>query len=223
VYFNPDMFVEQRKRAGGAGRAPRGGGEVRGARTEEVLRGRVDRILRDYGVVSLFDVEVNGTEVLEAKLTLNESAWAARRKFDGFSVLIAAPNLARTPAECVEEYRKRDQIERDFRTIKSVVELRPVHHRTDAKVRAHVTLCVLAMLLHRLLEHHLANASLEISGVAAIAQLALCHLNHVGTSTSTGTTHTVTKVQDDVRALLRSLELEQLVEDEHVRTRIVHR
>lgn len=39
-------------------------------------------------------------------------------------------------------YRAKDVIERDFRLIKDVVELRPIYHHIYAKVRAHLGCCV---------------------------------------------------------------------------------
>jgi hypothetical protein len=225
VYFNPDMFVEQRLRAQAeVAEVLAAVDAVRPGTDEGVLRGRIDRILREHSMLSLFDIDVARTDGrLVATLTMKEAEWALRRRFDGFSVLIASPTLAGTPEQLVAMYRTRDQIERDFRIIKSVVELRPVHHRTDAKVRAHVTICVLATLLHRLLEHHLAAARAEVSAVAAIAQLGLCHINRIRSETNTAVVHTVTQVQDDVRKLLGSLDLERLVDDDYVGATIVPR
>jgi len=47
--------------------------------------------------------------------------------------------------ELCRTYRAKDAVETDFQVIKSLIKLRPVRHRTDAKVRAHVTLCMLAL------------------------------------------------------------------------------
>ena len=43
-------------------------------------------------------------------------------------------------------------MERAFRTLKTTLELRPVYHRKDERIRSHVTLCWLALLLVRLAE-----------------------------------------------------------------------
>lgn len=225
VYFNPQTFVEQRLRANAQLAEVRAAvAEVGPAATEGALRGRIHRILRDHAMLSLFDIEVAATEGgLVATLKLQEADWNRRRKFDGFSLLIASPLLPGTPSELVAMYRMRNQIERDFRTIKSVVELRPVHHRTDPKVRAHVTICVLATLLHRLLDHHLAVAGSGTSAVAAIAQLALCHVNRIRTGTSPTLLHTATQINDDVRKLLGGLDLTSLVDDAHIGATITPR
>ncbi|KLU62249.1 hypothetical protein CEB3_c12930 [Peptococcaceae bacterium CEB3] len=44
------------------------------------------------------------------------------------------------------------EVERAFRTLKTTLELRPVYHRKDDRICAHVLLCGLALLLVRLAE-----------------------------------------------------------------------
>lgn len=52
-------------------------------------------------------------------------------------------------------YREKDIVEKDFQVIKSVLEIRPIRHRSDEKVKAHVTICMLALLLERILRKNL--------------------------------------------------------------------
>lgn len=50
-----------------------------------------------------------------------------------------------TPADAVRHYKKLSRVERAFRTIKtSDLQVRPIHHRLEDRVRAHIFLCVLA-------------------------------------------------------------------------------
>jgi hypothetical protein len=44
------------------------------------------------------------------------------------------------------------EVERDWRDLKQVIDLRPVYHRKEDRSRAHVVLCWLALLLVRLIE-----------------------------------------------------------------------
>ena len=47
--------------------------------------------------------------------------------------------------EAVAGYKSLQQVEKAFRNMKTVVlELRPVYHKTDARIRAHIFLCMLA-------------------------------------------------------------------------------
>ena len=49
-------------------------------------------------------------------------------------------------------YKQLLQVERGWRDMKSVLDLRPVHHRLEERIRAHVILCWLALLLIRIIE-----------------------------------------------------------------------
>jgi len=49
-------------------------------------------------------------------------------------------------------YKQLHDVERGFRTLKSDLELRPVYHRRSDRIRAHVLLCWLALLLIRIVE-----------------------------------------------------------------------
>jgi len=50
-------------------------------------------------------------------------------------------------------YKQLMDVERAFRTLKSQLDLRPVYHRLEERIRAHVLLCWLALLLVRIIEN----------------------------------------------------------------------
>ena len=51
-------------------------------------------------------------------------------------------------AKVVATYKSLANVERDFRSIKSIdLDLRPIHHFTETRVRAHVFICMLAAYL----------------------------------------------------------------------------
>ena len=73
----------------------------------------------------------------------------AEAHLDGIYVLrtsVHADTL--DPAGIVESYKNLANIERDFRIIKTDdLDLRPIHHRLDDRVKAHVLICLLACYL----------------------------------------------------------------------------
>jgi transposase len=126
----------------------------------------------------------------------------ARR--DGVTVLIAHPNVAYTVEEAIQAYRQKDVVEADFRTIKSVLDLRPVHHWKDEKVAAHVTICMLALLVERLLEARLgahddltlprtASALLEELEEVQLHRVVVNRKNHGGPTRATRRTKHLAK------------------------------
>jgi transposase len=57
-----------------------------------------------------------------------------------------------TPEDVALGYKQLLEVERAFRTLKTTLELRPIYHRKDERIEAHVFLCFLALLLVRIAE-----------------------------------------------------------------------
>jgi transposase len=85
------------------------------------------------------------------RLLINRAAIRAEERLDGKYLLSTSdPDLS---AEDVAlGYKNLLEAERGFRDLKSTLELRPVFHRLEPRIRAHVLLCWLALLLVRAAE-----------------------------------------------------------------------
>jgi hypothetical protein len=92
-------------------------------------------------------------------------------RYDGKWVLRTNTDLP--AAEVAEQYKNLWRIERAFRTLKSPLEIRPLYHWTERRVRAHVAVCVLAYGMLRVVERLVDKAALGMSGQEALAKLAL--------------------------------------------------
>jgi len=75
-----------------------------------------------------------------------EEAIAAEAKLDGIYVIRTSEPAERfSAAGTVRTYKSLSQVERAFRCLKGIdVLVRPIRHRTQARVPAHIFLCVLA-------------------------------------------------------------------------------
>jgi hypothetical protein len=73
--------------------------------------------------------------------------------------------------EAVGAYKELDTVESGFRDLKHVIEMRPVYHKTDDRIKAHIFVATLALFLKRSLEHQLAPVLPELSGTEAIAAM----------------------------------------------------
>lgn len=102
--------------------------------------------LKRYRVKKHFEVTISDTSFGYVRKTDQIAAEAA---LDGFYVLrtsVEAEALA--PAEVVHAYKGLEEVERAFGTFKGPeLEIRPIHHRLEDRVRAHVLLCMLAYYL----------------------------------------------------------------------------
>lgn len=84
-------------------------------------------------------------------LRLDAAAVKAEQRLDGKYLLRSSdPTL---PAEDIAlGYKQLLEIERGWRDMKSTLDLRPVYHRREDRIRAHILLCWLALLLIRVAE-----------------------------------------------------------------------
>jgi hypothetical protein len=91
-------------------------------------------------------------EATGGELRIDRAKVAADARYDGKYVLMTN-ELDLPPEELVLGYRDLWKAERAFRSMKSLLDLEPVQHRTPERITAHVHLCVLAHLLTRVAEN----------------------------------------------------------------------
>jgi Transposase DDE domain len=85
-------------------------------------------------------------------LRVDKSKARAEENLDGKYLLRCAdPQLS--PEDIAAGYKQLLEVERSWRDMKSVLDLRPVYHRLEERIRAHVLLCWLALLLIRVAEN----------------------------------------------------------------------
>jgi len=75
------------------------------------------------------------------------------------------PNVSALDAVAI--YKDLSEVERAFRGLKDVIEMRPVYHRKPDRVRAHIFVASLAFLLNRALEKKLKSTAIDISSEEA--------------------------------------------------------
>ena len=76
-----------------------------------------------------------------------------------------------TALDAVAMYKQLTEVERGFRRLKDVLSLRPVYHRVEPRVRAHVFVAALGLLLQTLLQRHLDDSGVEMSAEHALQAL----------------------------------------------------
>ena len=99
-------------------------------------------------------------------------------------------------------------MESGFRDLKDVIEMRPIHHQTDDRIKAHIFVAALALFLKRSLEHQLASTLPEVSGseaIAAMRSIGLAELDLNGQ-----TTRLVSGGSRDARRVARALGITNL-------------
>ena len=84
-------------------------------------------------------------------LRIDQAAVKAETRLDG-KYLLRCSDPKLSPEDIAVGYKQLLQVERGWRDMKSILDLRPVYHRLEDRIRAHVLLCWLALLLVRVAE-----------------------------------------------------------------------
>jgi hypothetical protein len=114
---------------------------------------KVGRVIARYKVAKHFQLDI-GDGVFAWRR--DQAAIAAEAALDGIYVLRTSEPAARlSAADTVRTYKGLAQVERLFRTLKGIeILVRPIRHRDERRVRAHIFLCLLSAYL----EWHLRRA-----------------------------------------------------------------
>jgi transposase len=118
---------------------------------------RVGRVVNKYKVAKHFE------------LTIDQATFTCKRKsqsiaqeaaLDGIYIIRTSVSDAQMDAsECVRNYKSLSSVERAFRSLKTIdLKVRPIHHRKENRVRAHIFLCMLAYYV----EWHMREAWREL-------------------------------------------------------------
>jgi hypothetical protein len=102
--------------------------------------------LKRYRMKKHFQITITDTTFT---YTRNSAAIAAEAALDGFYILRTSLTQDDLQAgDVVRAYKNLEQAERAFRSLKGPeLQIRPIHHRLEDRVRAHVLICMLAYYL----------------------------------------------------------------------------
>ena len=107
---------------------------------------KVGKVLNKYKMAKHFEVAI-GENTLS--ISRREEAIAAEAALDGIYVLrTTIRSDALDAVGVLDAYKALSHVERDFRHLKvDDIDLRPIHHRLEGRVRSHVFICMLASYL----------------------------------------------------------------------------
>ena len=85
--------------------------------------------------------------------------------------VIATSESGLSVLEVVAIYKDLSDVERGFRQLKDVLAMRPIYHQIEARVKAHIFVAALALLVQRLLDRRLEEAGIDFSAERAMEAL----------------------------------------------------
>ncbi len=107
---------------------------------------RVGKVIGRYKMAKHYILDITDTTFA---FTRDQDQITTEAALDGLYVIrtTMAPEQM-DAAKVVATYKSLARVERDFRSLKTIdLDLRPIHHYTEARVRAHVFICMLASYL----------------------------------------------------------------------------
>jgi len=138
---------------------------------------------------------------------IDESALARSQLMDGKLMLVT--NVQDMAAdEVVRRYKALADIERGFKVLKSEIEIAPVFHRLPERIKAHASICFMALILYRVMRQRLKLAGSELSPEAALADLRRIQ-RHTVSIDSAAPIHGVSTVQPRQAQALAALRIKK--------------
>ena len=132
--------------------------------TVEKLGARVGKVLAKYKVGKFIQWSIEpdpadpSSREHRLRWSIDTAKVAQEKSLDGCYIISTDVDQAQmNTLDVVNAYKSLTFVERAFRNLKTVqLEIRPVYHKTDGRIRAHVFLCMLAYYLQWHMEQRLA-------------------------------------------------------------------
>lgn len=101
---------------------------------------------------------------------IDDKALKLTEMMDGKLLLVTnAESL--NPQDVIDRYKSLADIERGFKVLKSEIEIGPVYHRLPERIRAHASICFMALILHRVMRNRLKASDAGCTPERALEQL----------------------------------------------------
>ena len=117
----------------------------------------VDKVVNQFKVAKHFELLITDNAFTFTRKT---AAIALEAALDGLYIIRTSVKAQRMDAAtCVRTYKSLAQVERAFRSLKTMdLKVRPIHHHLEKRVRTHIFLCMLAYYV----EWHMREAWREL-------------------------------------------------------------
>ena len=122
-------------------------------REDRDIEKAINKVFEGYRVKfkKFFTIEKDSKNKKAVGYCLNQKRIEQEKKFDGIFVLLSS-RYDLEPWKVVESYKNLKEVETLFDDLKNFVDIRPIRHWLEVRVRAHVFICILALLLKRIFE-----------------------------------------------------------------------
>jgi transposase len=143
-----------------------------GLKRPEKIGAAVERIMQKYHGYRYFDWKLKDGAL---EFSESESRLGREKKIEGKYVIMTSEK-GLSVLDAVALYKELTEVESGFRQLKDVLALRPIYHQIEMRVKAHIFVAALALLVQRLLGRRLTEAGVDLSPARAMQALATVRL-----------------------------------------------
>jgi len=143
-----------------------------GLKRPEKIGAAAERIMQKYHGYRYFDWELQNGAL---EFTESEARLGREKKIEGKYVIMTTEK-GLSVLDAVAMYKELTEVESGFRQLKDVMSLRPIYHQIEMRVKAHIFVAALALLVQRLLGRRLDEAGVDLSPARAMQALATVRL-----------------------------------------------
>jgi transposase len=206
--------------------------QAKKARNQEILTRELETMLKRKRVKRLLKVCL---EPREGKVTnargkerivhtfqfayaVNEEERQKEQRLHGLTCFVTnLPAQKASAQEVISWYRRKNKVEEAFREIKSYLELRPIYLTRTERVRAHVSICILAYFLYNEMERHFREKGLAESPPEVLARLQKCQVNRLEFKTQHRSKLSITEPSEQQKEYLQVLGCENILAPQEVK------
>lgn len=130
---------------------------------------QIKSYLKSKGMSRWYTVSLSNKKV---EVKANEEV--LQRLESGFGWFMVVSNLSKleySGKEIIDNYKSLWKVEHGFRELKHSLDIRPMYHFTENRIRAHIFLCFLSMVVTSIIENKLKTNGINLSWEKALFEL----------------------------------------------------
>jgi transposase len=165
---------------------------------EKTKNGTIYSIISNQNYKRYLNIEGKKPKLSLKKIELDEL-------YDG--VFVITSNTKLSANQIVNSYRDLWHVEQGFRWLKSELEMGPIYHWRDKRIRAHIMICFLSLILKVVLNKKLKKHNKDISYPESIASLK--RLQVVNMKIKGRLVHMTTKVESKAKLVFKAINMRE--------------
>lgn len=170
------------------------------AETQADVGEQVGKAKQKYKCGKYINWAYNG-KTKELSFEIKEQKVAQDEKWDGLLVLKSNRKKMKN-TQSVDLYKDLQNVERAFKSLKSVLDIRPIHHHTDPYVRGHIYICILSYLIERYIGFILHKHGVKTTVKSILKSLSTINIGEIVSPDGHVMKKSISHIPDDQKEIL---------------------